>query len=320
MLELAQTVIRVTGSTSEIVFEALPTDDPQVRRPDITRARQILGWAPEIDLEEGLRRWLQSLGPEPVDRLSMRRVGGHRRRSADGVSSLRPRGPPTARAIMRVGIYDEAQTLYGPVDKTFALFKQLHVQEVRLNLYWGGHVRRREAPAGARHEPRRPRLRLGPLRPHRRATRSRTASTSSSRSTARRPGRTAATGRTSRRRARSTCATSRSPPRSATAARTWAPTGGSCPPVKEWLAWNEPNNPLFLAPQYRKSGKRWVIQSAIDYAQDLQRGLQRRARDARRRTSASPAASPRRAATTTRRARARPSRRSRSCARSRRPG
>src|SRR4029077_24168 len=39
MLELAQTVIRVTGSTSEIVFEALPTDDPQVRRPDITRAR-----------------------------------------------------------------------------------------------------------------------------------------------------------------------------------------------------------------------------------------------------------------------------------------
>jgi dTDP-glucose 4,6-dehydratase len=66
MLELAQTVIRVTGSTSEIVFEALPTDDPQVRRPDITRARQILGWAPEIDLEEGLRRWLEALGPERV--------------------------------------------------------------------------------------------------------------------------------------------------------------------------------------------------------------------------------------------------------------
>src|SRR5438067_11257825 len=66
MLELAQTVIRVTGSTSEIVFEALPTDDPQVRRPDITRARQILGWSPEIDLEEGLSRWLQALGREPV--------------------------------------------------------------------------------------------------------------------------------------------------------------------------------------------------------------------------------------------------------------
>lgn len=66
MLELAKTVIRVTGSSSEIVFEALPIDDPQVRRPDITRAQQVLGWSPEIDLEEGLRRWLLALGPEPV--------------------------------------------------------------------------------------------------------------------------------------------------------------------------------------------------------------------------------------------------------------
>ena len=64
MLELAQTVIRVTGSTSELVFEALPTDDPQVRRPDITRARQVLGWEPEIALEEGLRRWMKALGRE----------------------------------------------------------------------------------------------------------------------------------------------------------------------------------------------------------------------------------------------------------------
>jgi dTDP-glucose 4,6-dehydratase len=66
MLELAQTVIKVTGSSSEIVFEALPTDDPQVRRPDITRAKQVLGWEPEIDLEEGLRRWLAALGRAPV--------------------------------------------------------------------------------------------------------------------------------------------------------------------------------------------------------------------------------------------------------------
>jgi dTDP-glucose 4,6-dehydratase len=66
MLELAQTVIRVSGSSSEIVFEALPIDDPQIRRPDITRARQILGWAPEVDLEEGLRRWLAALGREPA--------------------------------------------------------------------------------------------------------------------------------------------------------------------------------------------------------------------------------------------------------------
>jgi len=66
MLELAQTVVKVTGSSSEIVFEALPTDDPQIRRPDITRARQVLGWQPEIDLEEGLTRWLASFGKAPV--------------------------------------------------------------------------------------------------------------------------------------------------------------------------------------------------------------------------------------------------------------
>ena len=66
MLDLAKAVIKVTGSASEIVFEALPVDDPQVRRPDITRARQVLGWEPEIDLEEGLRRWLASFGREPV--------------------------------------------------------------------------------------------------------------------------------------------------------------------------------------------------------------------------------------------------------------
>ena len=66
ILELAQTVIRVTSSKSEIVYEALPVDDPQVRQPDITRARQVLGWQPEIELEEGLRRMLPSLGREPL--------------------------------------------------------------------------------------------------------------------------------------------------------------------------------------------------------------------------------------------------------------
>jgi dTDP-glucose 4,6-dehydratase len=64
--ELAETVIRVTGSKSEIVYEALPVDDPQVRQPDITRARQLLNWEPEIQLEEGLRRMLPSFGREPI--------------------------------------------------------------------------------------------------------------------------------------------------------------------------------------------------------------------------------------------------------------
>jgi dTDP-glucose 4,6-dehydratase len=63
ILELAETVLRVTGSTSEIVFEALPVDDPQVRQPDITRAQQVLGWEPKIELEEGLKRMLPTVEP-----------------------------------------------------------------------------------------------------------------------------------------------------------------------------------------------------------------------------------------------------------------
>jgi dTDP-glucose 4,6-dehydratase len=66
LLELAQTVIKVTSATSDIVFEALPIDDPQVRQPDITRARQVLGWEPEVSLEEGLRRMLAKEEREPV--------------------------------------------------------------------------------------------------------------------------------------------------------------------------------------------------------------------------------------------------------------
>jgi dTDP-glucose 4,6-dehydratase len=65
LLQLAETVVRVTGSESEIVFEALPVDDPRVRQPDITRARQILGWEPEIEFEEGLRRIVGELSRLP---------------------------------------------------------------------------------------------------------------------------------------------------------------------------------------------------------------------------------------------------------------
>jgi dTDP-glucose 4,6-dehydratase len=60
LLELARKVLEATGATSEIVFEALPVDDPKVRQPDITRARQLLGWEPQVTLEEGLRRLLQA--------------------------------------------------------------------------------------------------------------------------------------------------------------------------------------------------------------------------------------------------------------------
>jgi len=59
LLEMAKTVVEMTESRSEIVFEALPVDDPQVRQPDITRARDLLGWEPEIELREGLRRTIE---------------------------------------------------------------------------------------------------------------------------------------------------------------------------------------------------------------------------------------------------------------------
>ena len=66
LLELAEAVIEVTGSKSEIVFEALPTDDPQVRQPDITLARHILGWEPRVSLREGLKRTIESAGADAL--------------------------------------------------------------------------------------------------------------------------------------------------------------------------------------------------------------------------------------------------------------
>jgi dTDP-glucose 4,6-dehydratase len=54
LLDMARTIVELTESRSEIVFEALPVDDPQVRQPDITKARDLLGWEPEVDLRTGL--------------------------------------------------------------------------------------------------------------------------------------------------------------------------------------------------------------------------------------------------------------------------
>jgi dTDP-glucose 4,6-dehydratase len=59
-------VIEVTGSKSEIVFEALPIDDPQVRQPDITRAKQLLGWEPTVSLRDGLHMTIEKSGVEQL--------------------------------------------------------------------------------------------------------------------------------------------------------------------------------------------------------------------------------------------------------------
>jgi hypothetical protein len=168
--------------------------------------------------------------------------------------------------FMRVGIYDEAQTLYGPVSKTFARFKQLHVQEVRLNLYWGGRygVARSRRPAHATNpaDPAydwtlydrtvnyaaqngvhvlfsiygTPRWANGGRGPNAAPTRA-TDLRNFAFAAARRYGGTYP-----------------------------GDDGRVLPAVRDWLAWNEPNNPLFLTPQYRKTASGWTIQSAVAYA------------------------------------------------------
>jgi len=69
ILQFAQAVLKVTGSSSKLEFKPLPVDDPKVRQPDITKARRLLGWEPKVGLEEGLARTLEHfrprvLGPE----------------------------------------------------------------------------------------------------------------------------------------------------------------------------------------------------------------------------------------------------------------
>ncbi|HZP39114.1 MAG TPA: UDP-glucuronic acid decarboxylase family protein [Methylomirabilota bacterium] len=68
LLQLAKQIVQMSGSRSEIVFRPLPTDDPKVRQPDITKARRLLGWEPKIEVEEGLRRtidWCRRLVVQP---------------------------------------------------------------------------------------------------------------------------------------------------------------------------------------------------------------------------------------------------------------
>jgi nucleoside-diphosphate-sugar epimerase len=57
--QLAERVLALTGSTSPVVERPLPVDDPRVRQPDITRARELLGWEPQVSLDAGLRRTIE---------------------------------------------------------------------------------------------------------------------------------------------------------------------------------------------------------------------------------------------------------------------
>jgi hypothetical protein len=173
--------------------------------------------------------------------------------------------PADASRYMRIGIYDEAQTLYGPVAQTFSMFKQLHVQEVRLNLYWGGRFGvAKSRPASA----------TNPADPaYDWALYDRTVNYAAQNgvhvlfsiygtptwANGGKGPNTAPTRATDLRNF------------AYAAARRYGglypgEDGRTLPAVREWLAWNEPNNPLFLAPQYKKTSKGWTIQSAVDYA------------------------------------------------------
>ena len=318
ILELAQAVLKVTGSSSEIVYEALPVDDPQVRQPDITRARQVLGWEPEIQLEDGLRRMLGK---------------GARRCLARGGSWRRPWRPPPASACPRpprpwrpprrpcpIGVYDEGQTFFGNLDQVFSQLQSAPRRRPPREPLLGRPARRREDAVRSRRAtrampPTTGRSTTGPS-----STRQPPGSSCCSRSPARRGGRTAARARTGRRGTTRCCAGSPTPRRRATAATYVGNDGRALPAVRLWAAWNEPNNPIFLRPQFVQEKGKWVIQSAPRLRQDLQRRLRGRARDACTRASRSPAASRRRAGTTTRRAPGRRSRRSRSSPPRRRRG
>jgi dTDP-glucose 4,6-dehydratase len=59
VMDFAKKILELTGSSSPIVYEPLPQDDPQVRQPDIARAREILGWEPRVEVDEGLRRTIR---------------------------------------------------------------------------------------------------------------------------------------------------------------------------------------------------------------------------------------------------------------------
>jgi hypothetical protein len=174
--------------------------------------------------------------------------------------------PAGASRFMRVGIFDEAQTLYGPVDQTFATLAQLHVQEIRLDLYWGGTF------GVAQTRP------VHPTRPNDPAYNwslyDRTVNYAAQYGIrvlfsiyATPPWENGGRG------------TNVAPTRAVdlrnfayAAAERYSgsfvgPDGKTLPAVHEWEAWNEPNNPIFLTPQYTKTAVGWTMASAVAYAQ-----------------------------------------------------
>ena len=173
--------------------------------------------------------------------------------------------PAHASRYLRIGIYDEAQTLYGPIPQTFSLLNQLHVQEIRENLYWGG-------PYGvARHRPQDARDPADSAYDW--TLYDRTVSYAASYgihvlfSIYSTP--SWESGKSSKNVAPKNQVDLRD--FAYAAAKRYSGTfvgddGATIPAVKDWTAWNEPNNPTFLTPQYVRIAGGYAMQSAINYA------------------------------------------------------
>jgi hypothetical protein len=165
-----------------------------------------------------------------------------------------------------VGIYDEPQTLYGNPRSSFPILRQLHAKVLRVGLYWGG----RYGVANSK-----PYQAADPADPaYDWALYDRTVSYAAQYgirvlfSIYGTP--SWANGGQGPNHAPNHAADLKAFAHAAAIRYSGsypAPDGSTLPAVKMWLAWNEPNNPIFLSPQYKRVGKKWVIQSAADYAQ-----------------------------------------------------
>jgi hypothetical protein len=170
-----------------------------------------------------------------------------------------------ASRYLRVGIYDEAQIFYGPEPQTFETFQQLHVQELRVNLYWGG-------PEGvARRKPKDPTNPNDPA--YNWSLYDQTVDYAQQYGEHVLFSIYGTPGWANGGRGLNVAPTNaRELQDFALAAATRydgsfvGPYDKPLPAVREWLAWNEPNNPIFLAPQYKKTASGWVMESAIQYA------------------------------------------------------
>jgi hypothetical protein len=172
--------------------------------------------------------------------------------------------PAGASRYLQVGIYDEAQLLYGPTTATVAQYRKLHLQVARMTLYWGGPLgvaTRRPVHAGDPSDPAYDWARYDDIAQQLTAAGIQVVfgiyGTPSWANGGQ--GMNVAPAHASDLRAFAYAAALRY-------SGTYIDGGTTLPAVRDWLAWNEPNNPVFLRPQFRHVGSHWVIASAAAYA------------------------------------------------------